>query len=55
MMMTVDEPMEQDVATITVDQIQQQVQHQDAIRQKQETLAPNFPQWNNRLAMRSNL
>jgi RNA-binding protein PNO1 len=43
MMMTVDEPMEQDVATITVDQIQQQVQQQDAIREKQETLAPNFP------------
>lgn len=43
MMMTVDEPMEQDVATITADQIQQQVQQQDAIRQKQETLAPNFP------------
>ena len=44
--MTVDEPMEQDVATVTMDQIQQQVQQQDAqqqIRQQQETLAPNFP------------
>ena len=40
MMMTVDEPMEQDVATVTMDQIQQQVQQQDAqqqIRQQQET------------------
>ena len=46
MMMAVDEPMEQHVATITTDQIQAQVQQTDMmqnVRQQQETLAPNFP------------